>query len=96
MVEADPNKRRVFKEMILSGIRRFSNLIRAAVIPQTLTKEELGVGEEAADFGDWGEETALSAGERATANWLPTCLRWRLTFWYLLEGKNGPVRVYLV
>ncbi len=75
VVEADPEKSKVFKDMILRGIRRFSNLIRTAIIPQTLTKELKEQGEEQ-DYGDWGDEASASAGDRATSNWLPTCLRY--------------------
>ncbi len=72
MVEADPEKGKVFKDMILSGIGRFSNLIRAAVIPRTLPKEE---EEEEDSYGEWGEEQP-AGGDRNTSNWLPTCLRY--------------------
>jgi exocyst complex component 2 len=64
VVEPDAGKSTVFKEMILGGIRYFSNLIRAAVIPSTLKEVEQ------TEYGSWGEENEKAAGQ-----WLPSCLR---------------------
>ena len=66
MVEPDPGKSAVFKEMILGGIRYFCNLIRSAVIPQTFKKGE-DIQEE---YGVWGHEDSKKVG-----HWLPSCLR---------------------
>lgn len=44
--------------------RYFSNLIRAAVIPQTLKQDEVN------EYGYWGEEN-----DKIAAQWLPSCLR---------------------
>ena len=52
VVDPDPGKSAVFKEMILGGIRYFCNLIRSAVIPQTFKKGE-DILEE---YGVWGQE----------------------------------------
>ncbi len=76
VVSPDATRQSVFKDMILGGIQYFSNLIRAAIIPQTLPED--GGSDQ---FGDWGGETggadvnAASGGDRFTANWLPSCLR---------------------
>lgn len=63
-MEPDAGKSAVFKEMILGGIRYFSNLIRAAFIPQTFKK-----GEDSVEYGDWGHD-----GKKG-GTWLPSCLR---------------------
>ncbi len=64
VVDPDTGKSVVFKEMILGGIRYFSNLIRAAVIPQTFKK-----GEDVVEYGDWSHDA------KKVGQWLPVCLR---------------------
>lgn len=65
VVDADSGKQPVYKEMILGAIRYFANLIRAAIIPQTLKATD-----ELAEYGLWGDDT-----DKIAAQWLPSCLR---------------------
>jgi len=60
-VEPEPGKQPVFREMVLSSISFFCNLVRAAALPSSpITNRE--------DYGVWHVD--------ATANqWLPHCLR---------------------
>lgn len=64
VVQPDVGKQSIFKEIILGEIRYFSNMIRAAVIPQTLKDIEQD------EYGTWGEEN-----EKIVGQWLPSCLR---------------------
>ena len=69
VVEPDSGKAGVFKELILTLIRHFATLVRAAVIPQTLSKEEQ---EEATSV--W-KAPNTSSESTSVAQWLPSCLR---------------------
>lgn len=64
VVEPDGGKQTVFKEMILGGIRYYSNMIRSAVIPQTLKDFERN------EYGLWRDDNMKVVGP-----WLPSCLR---------------------
>ncbi|CAB4064857.1 EXOC2 [Lepeophtheirus salmonis] len=72
VVSPDATKSPVFKEMILGCIRYVSNLIRAAVIPQTLNKKKTTEnGEEDDEYGEWN-----GLDYDKSAQWLPFCLRY--------------------
>jgi len=78
-VEPDTGKQPVFREMILSSISFFCNLIRAAALPSApLPNRE--------DYGVWREAVQANM-------WLPHCLRQVRSAYSLLMNQDLPGQV---
>lgn len=76
-VKVDTDKQPLFKRMVLESIERFTNLLRAAVLPHTLDR----MSPQRQSYGVWP-----SHGQESVVPWLPHCLRYvRATYSALIR-----------